>query len=118
MVHVDLQNALGLQAQLRLHRREVLLHLKGDALAAGKAHRMGLELGGCLHGVHAAAQRLLDEVEGVLVVLRLIGLLGIAQLQIPVDGGAEGLVLIRPQDIGQELVRLVREVQDFHAVLL
>lgn len=35
MIHVDLQNALGLHAQLRLHGGEILLHLEGDALAAG-----------------------------------------------------------------------------------
>ena len=50
--------------------------------------------------------------------LGLVRLLLVPQLQIAVNGGAEGLVLIGVQDIGQELVRLIREVQDLHAVIL
>ena len=61
---------------------------------------MGLQLGGCLHRVHTVAQRLLDEAKSVLVVLRLVRLLLIPQLQIAVDGGAEGLVLICTQHVG------------------
>ena len=118
MIHIELQNTLGLQPKLRLHRREVLLHLEGHALAAGEAHRMGLQLGGRLHRVHAVAQDLLDEAKGLLIMLGLVRLLLVPQLQIAVNGGAEGLVLIGVQDIGQELVRLIREVQDLHAVIL
>ena len=100
MIHVDLQDALGLQAQLRLHRCEVFLHLEGHALAAGQAHRVGLEPGGCLHLVHLIPQCFLQEGKALLMAVGLVGLLLIAQLQIPVNGGAEGLVLICTQHVG------------------
>ena len=50
--------------------------------------------------------------------LGLVRLLLVTQLQIAVNGGAEGLILIGMQDIRQKLVRLIRKVQDLHAVIL
>ena len=50
--------------------------------------------------------------------LGLVRLLLVPQFQIAVNGRAEGLILIGVQDIRQEFVRLVRKVQDLHAVIL
>ena len=79
---------------------------------------MGLELGGGLHLVHLIPQGLLQEGEALLIAVGFVGLLLIAQLQIPVNGGAEGLVLVLLQHVRQELVGLVGEVQDLHVVVL
>lgn len=79
---------------------------------------MGLELGGGLHLVHLVPQGLLQEGKAILIAVGLVGLLVIAQLQIPVNGGAEGLILVLLQHVRQELVGLVGEVQDLHVVVL
>ena len=117
MLHVHLQNTLGLQGEVWLHGGEVLLHFEGHALAAGEADGMGLQLAGGLHLIHPASQRLLQEIQRLLMIRRL-RLLLVPQLQIAVHGGAECLVAVGAEDIGDELVGLIGEVQDLHAAVL
>ena len=117
MVHVDLQNPLGLHAHLRLDGVEVPLHLEAHALAGGHAHRMGLQLPGDTDLVHALPEGLLHEVQGFLIVVRLLLLRHIVQIQIAVHGGAEGLLLVLPEDLHQHLIRLIGEVQYLHIPL-
>ena len=79
---------------------------------------MGLQLPGGTDLVHLVPQGLLDEGEGVLgLLVRLLGLGHVLQAQIPVHSGAELLVLVLPQDLHQELVRLVGEVEDLDVPL-
>ena len=117
MLHVHLQNTLGLQGEAWLHGGKVLLHFEGHALAAGEADGMGLQLAGGLHLIHPASQRLLQEIQRLLMIRRL-RLLLVPQLQIAVHGGAECLVAVGAEDIGDELVGLIGEVQDLHAAVL
>ena len=118
MIHVDLQDTLGLHVQVGLYGGEVFLHLKGETLAAGQAHRVGLQLGAGLDLRHLVAQRLLDEVKGLLVPLRLVRLGLAVQLQLAVHHAAEGLVPVLAEQVGDKAVGIVGKVQHLIVVLL
>ena len=119
MLRVQLQDAPGLDVGIGLDGLKVLLHLEADALPGGEADRVGLEAGGGANLLHAVAQGLLHEGKDILVgVGGLPGLLLGVLAGSPVHGGAELLLLIRPQDLGAELVHLLGEVEDLRALLL
>ena len=79
---------------------------------------MGLQLGAGLDLRHLVAQRLLDEVEGLLVPLRLIRLGLAVQLQLAVHHAAEGLVPVLAEQVGDKAVGIVGKVQHLIVVLL
>ena len=119
MLRVQLQDALRLNASVGLDGLKVFLHLEADALSGGEADGVGLELGGGADLLHGVAQGLLHEGEDVLVgIRRLLGLLLGVLPGHAAHGGAEGLFLVGPEDLGAELVHLLGEVEDLGAPLL
>ena len=119
MLRVQLQDALRLNASVGLDGLKVFLHLEADALPGGEADGVGLELGGGADLLHGVAQGLLHEGEDILVgVRRLLGLLLGVLPGGAAHGGAEGLFLVGPEDLGAELVHLLGEVEDLGAPLL
>ena len=116
VLHIQLQHMGGLDVGAALDAAEIALHLEADAVAGGQAHGMGLQTGGGLDRLHLLAQSFLHKVKGGLVGIGgFLGALGVAVGQLVVQHGAEGLLLIVQQGVGNELVPLLGEVQNLGA---
>ena len=95
VVHIELQNPLGMDGAVGLNGLEILLHLKAQTLAGGEADGMGLQTGGDLDLLDLVAQSFLHKVQSGLVGAgSLLGLLLSAFFNLLIQDGAELLILV------------------------